>query len=337
MTVGTGAALLDDRRAVVVAGPPRSGSTTVSAALGLAAARRGGRVLVVSVDPSADLETALGTMARGEPRRTTVGIEGRGELWSERFDVASTFRRLVEAVSDDEATAAEVVENPLYETLTASLPGAADFMAPERLVQLAGSGDWDLVVLDTRSSTPAAGFLTAPERVRGFLGHPVYRALTLGQRTFGKMADAALSSFLGDVRKVAGPEVADDTVAFFRSIARLEAGLRRRLDEAVALLDAPTTGFVAVTSVRPEAVAETEAMLVRVGGRPDPATVVANRVAAPTGDDPWAEQVARESDELVRRLSARRGAGSALEVPDLGIGPADLAMFGAVGDALSAR
>ena len=48
------------------------------------------------------------------------------------------------------------------------------------------------------------------------------------------------------------------------------------------------------------------------------------------------EAGAGESDELVRRLSARSGAGSALEVPDLGIGPADLAMYGAVGDALFA-
>jgi anion-transporting ArsA/GET3 family ATPase len=306
---------LVDHDVVVVTGPPRSGSTTVAAALGLAAARRGRTVLVVTVDPSPDLVAAIGTVQPGTAARS--GIEAAGELWVERFDVPSTFGRLVGSIGD--GTSADVVGNPLYETLTASLPGAADFMALERLVQLAG--EWELVVLDTHSSTPAGSFLTAPDRVRGFLGHPVYRALTLGQRTLGRVADAALSSFLGDVKKVAGEDVANDLVAFFRAISRLEPGLRDRLDAAVDLLDLPTTAFAVVTNVRPEAVADCAALVGRLEGRRGTVTAVANRVTD-------------RADPLLERLWSDGNAGSTSTVPDMGIGGVDLAMLAHVGERL---
>ena len=117
---------------VVVCGPARSGSTTVAVALGLVAARRGLRAAVVTVDPTARVARETG-IDRHEPGRP-VRIDGSmvddvGELWLERLDITSAFDGLVCAVADDEEQAFSLSENPLYSTLTVSLPGAGDFMA----------------------------------------------------------------------------------------------------------------------------------------------------------------------------------------------------------------
>ena len=49
-----------ERRVLVTVGTGGVGKTTVAAALGLAAARRGRRVLVLTIDPARRLADALG-------------------------------------------------------------------------------------------------------------------------------------------------------------------------------------------------------------------------------------------------------------------------------------
>ena len=89
----------------------------------------------------------------------------------------------------------------------------------------------------------------------------MYRALTVGQRTFAKITDAASSMFLWAVKKLAGPQIVEDTVQFFRSLANIEGGLRTRAREVSALLRGPDTAFVVVSSPRAEAVGEAEHLL----------------------------------------------------------------------------
>jgi anion-transporting ArsA/GET3 family ATPase len=103
--------------------------------------------------------------------------------------------------------------------------------------------------------------LEAPDRLVGFLGHPVYRALTVGQRAFAKVTDAAASMFLWAVKRLAGPQIVEDTVNFFRSLANIEGGLRKRAKEVSTLLRDDDTCFVVVTSPRAEAVGEAKHLL----------------------------------------------------------------------------
>ena len=320
---------------VVVCGPARSGSTTVAVALGLVAARRGLRAVVVTVDPTARVARETG-IDRHEPGRP-VRIDGSmvddvGELWLERLDITSAFDGLVCAVADDEEQAFSLSENPLYSTLTVSLPGAGDFMALERLVQLHEGGEWDLVILDTPPSEPAGGFLSARERVLGFLDHPVYRALTVGRRTFGRVADAALSSFLGSVKRVAGSQVADDTTDFFRSFAEMESGLRERLAAAMDLLRADTSGFVVVSSARPEAIRETTLLGEQVASESTVYGLVVNRVIAPLDDDEyitseWLNGVLVAQAERIAGLCAALPEALTIAVPDTPGGVGDAASF----------
>ncbi|MGA9278499.1 ArsA family ATPase, partial [Ilumatobacter sp.] len=229
-------------------------------------AQAGRRTVVVTVDPARRLADALGLddgAAADEPHRVEgiVDESSEGELWALMLDAEQTFDRLVHEQSSSRKQADAVLNNPVYQAISGSLSGAQEYMAIERLHQLHVSGDWDLVIVDTPPSRHAIDLLEAPDRLVGFLGHPVYRALTMGQRTFAKITDAASSMFLWAVKRLAGPQIVEDTLEFFRSLANIEGGLRHRAKQVSELLRGDDTAFVVVSSPRAEAVGEAEHLL----------------------------------------------------------------------------
>ncbi|MBK9070708.1 MAG: AAA family ATPase [Myxococcales bacterium] len=78
------------RAILLCVGPGGVGKTTSSAALGLAAARAGRRVLVVTIDPAKRLADSLGLEALGhEPRLVDPALIAPapgGELWAMMLD-----------------------------------------------------------------------------------------------------------------------------------------------------------------------------------------------------------------------------------------------------------
>ncbi|MEP6299986.1 MAG: hypothetical protein ABJ382_21930, partial [Ilumatobacter sp.] len=167
----------------------------------------------------------------------------------------------------------------------------------------------------------------APDRPVGFPSHPVYRALTVGQRTFAKITDAASSMFLWAVKRLAGPQIVEDTVQFFRSLANIEGGLRQRAKEVSRLLRGDRTSFVVVCSPRAEAVGEAEHLLDAIAAKhfplgglvvnlihplPDPLSDADVELLADIGEGPLAEQVEWHR-ELTRLATAERNELVALE------------------------
>lgn len=267
---------------LVTCGPGGVGKTTTAAALGVAAARAGRKVVVVTVDPARRLADALGLeqgAAADAPHcvEDVPGVTGSGgELWALMLDAASTFDRLVNEQTTNEKQAQAILQNPVYRAISGSLSGAQEYMAIERLHQLHTSGEWDLVIVDTPPSRHAIDLLEAPDRLIGFLGHPVYRTLTAGQRVFAKVTNAAASMFLWAVKRLAGPQIVEDTIEFFRSLANIEPGLRRRAEEVSVLMRSDEATFVVVSSPRAEAIGEAEHLIgaLRDGGFPFAGVVI---------------------------------------------------------------
>lgn len=298
---------------IVTCGPGGVGKTTTAAALGLAAARAGRRVVVVTIDPARRLADALGIdeTASHHPHLVADAVAGPGSFSALMLDAERTFDELIRERAGDAAD--RILANSVYRSIAGSLAGAQEYMAIERLHQLHHSGEYDLVVIDTPPSRHAIDVLEAPDRLVRFLSNPVYRALTIPQRSFAKVTNAASSAFLWTVKRLAGPTIVEDTVEFFRAISGLEAGLRTRAAEMAALLRANHTAFVLVSSPRAEAIDEASYLATalheggfRLGGvvvnlvhplppalRLDPRTIAGL-------DGPLAEQVAyhRELTEL---------------------------------------
>lgn len=245
---------------LVTCGPGGVGKTTTAAALAVAAANTGRRVVVVTVDPARRLADALGLhpgAASNDPHRLEgVGEANGGELWALMLDAEETFDRLVREQAESEQHAEAILGNPVYQAISGSLSGAQEYMAIERLHQLWVTDDWDLVVVDTPPSRHAIDLLEAPDRLVRFLGSPIYRTLTAGQRAFARITDTATSVFLWAVKRLAGPQIVQDSIELFRSLSPLESGLRQRAKDVAALLRDERTAFVVVSSPRAEAVAE---------------------------------------------------------------------------------
>lgn len=244
---------------LVTCGPGGVGKTTTAAALAIGAARMGRRVVVVTVDPARRLADALGLDMSAhsfEPHEVKGATDGNGSLFALMLDAETTFDRMITDRASDPARAAAVLSNPVYRSIAGSLGGAQDYMAIERLHQLHTSGKYDLVVLDTPPSRHAIDLLEAPDRLMTFLGHPIYRVLTMPTRSFAKVTNAGSSAFLWMVRKLAGPKIVEDTIEFFRSLAGMEEGLRARAGEVAVILRSKETAFVLVSSPRAEAISE---------------------------------------------------------------------------------
>ena len=244
---------------LVTCGPGGVGKTTCAAALGIAAANAGRRVVVVTVDPARRLADALGIDVDAkmfDPHHVVgVGADG-GAFFALMLDAETTFDRMIVERAGSPDKAAKILANPVYRSIAGSLAGAQDYMSIERLHQLHNSGDYDLVIIDTPPSRDAIDLLEAPERLVGFLSHPIYRALTMPSRSFARVANAGTSAFLWVVRRLAGPRLVEDTVEFLRSLSGMEQGLRQRAGEVADLLRAETTAFVLVSSPRAEAISE---------------------------------------------------------------------------------
>ncbi len=346
---------------LVTCGPGGVGKTTTAAALGLAAARAGRRVVVVTIDPARRLADALGVDAAGsnEPHLVVGAVEGPGSFSALMLDAERTFDQLVRDHAGDAAE--RILTNRVYRSIAGSLSGAQEYMAIERLHQLHHSGDFDLVVIDTPPSRHAIDVLEAPDRLVRFLSNPVYRTLTLPTRSFAKVTHAATSAFLWTVKRLAGPAIVEDTIEFFRSLSGMEDGLRTRAAEMASELRADTTAFVLVSSPRAEAIDEASylATALHTGGfhlggvvvnmvHPLPPTLSPELVDSfhdGTLDGPLAEQVAyhlelsalaeAERTEL-NSLVALAGDATVCTVPLLDHDVHDLAALGELGALLTA-
>ena len=256
MSTSSVAEVLASAQLLVTCGPGGVGKTTTAAALGLAAARAGRRVVVVTIDPARRLADALGVAATAgnEPHLVDGVVDGPGSFSALMLDAERTFDDLIRERAGSGAEA--LLRNRVYRGIAGSMAGAQEYMAIERVHQLHHGGDYDLVVIDTPPSRHAIDVLTAPDRLVLFLSHPIYRALAIPTRSFARITNAASTAFLWTVKRLAGPKIVEDIIEFFRSLSGMEAGLRQRAAEMSALLRSPSTAFVLVSSPRAEAIDE---------------------------------------------------------------------------------
>ena len=68
-----------------------------------------------------------------------------------------------------------ILANRIYRNLTGALSGTQEYMAMEKLYELAEEGGFDLVVVDTPPTRNALDFLDAPRRLTRFLGHRLFQ------------------------------------------------------------------------------------------------------------------------------------------------------------------
>jgi anion-transporting ArsA/GET3 family ATPase len=271
--------VLDDADVVIAAGSGGVGKTTTAAALGVAAARRGRRVVVVTIDPARRLAEALGLGAAGlGDAPTRIDGPWSGELWAAMLDTRATFDAVVTRYADT-AQAQRILSNRFYRNMADALSGTQEYMAAEKLHELAEDARFDLVVVDTPPSRNALDFIDAPATLTRFLDHRLYRVLMAPTKRMTKAVGLATSAFVRTVSKVVGAAVVEDAIEFFQAFDGLEEGFRDRAHAVAERFRADTTAMVLVTSSRRDTLDEARWFARRLTEEGIPIrAVVANRV-----------------------------------------------------------
>ncbi|QUG99671.1 ArsA family ATPase [Saccharopolyspora erythraea] len=287
-------ALLDDpaTRVVVCCGSGGVGKTTTAAALAVRAAERGRKTVVLTIDPARRLAQALGLRELGnQPKQVVLeGFEPAGDLNAMMLDMRRTFDDMVRAHAGPERTE-QILSNPFYQTISTSFSGTQEYMAMEKLGQLAASGSWDLIVVDTPPSRSALDFLDAPQRLSTVLDGRLIKMLSSPARAGGKglrrIAAASFGMFSKAVSTIIGGQLLNDAAAFVQAFESTFGGFRERADRTYRLLRSPGTAFLVIAAPEPDALREAAYFVERLAGDGMPlAGLVANRTHPVVADLP---------------------------------------------------
>ncbi|SCD64057.1 Anion-transporting ATPase, ArsA/GET3 family, partial [Streptomyces sp. SolWspMP-sol7th] len=310
--------LLDDpaTRILVCCGSGGVGKTTTAAALGLRAAERGRKAVVLTIDPARRLAQSMGIDALDNTPRRVPGTKGDGELHAMMLDMKRTFDEIVEAHAEP-ARARAILENPFYQSLSAGFAGTQEYMAMEKLGQLRAGEQWDLIVVDTPPSRSALDFLDAPKNLGSFLDGKFLRVLMApakaGGRAGMKFLNAGMSLMTGTLGKLLGGQFLSDVQTFVAAMDTMFGGFRARADATYQLLQAPGTAFLVVAAPERDALREAAYFVRRLAEDGMPlAGLVLNRVhgggpAALTAERALSAAENLEDPGIVDQLDGKAG------------------------------
>ncbi|MGK3090708.1 ArsA family ATPase [Streptomyces sp. WAC01490] len=319
-------ALLDDPgiRIIVCCGSGGVGKTTTAAALGVRAAERGRKVVVLTIDPARRLAQSMGIDQLDNVPRRVEGIAGDGELHAMMLDMKRTFDETVEAHADAERARA-ILENPFYQSLSAGFAGTQEYMAMEKLGQLRARDEWDLIIVDTPPSRSALDFLDAPKRLGSFLDGKFIRLLMapakVGGRAGMKFLNVGMSMMTGTLGKLLGGQFLRDVQTFVAAMDTMFGGFRSRADATYKLLQAPGTAFLVVATPERDALREAAYFVERLAAEDMPlAGLVLNRAHGSEAARLSAEQALTAAENLddariVDQTAGKAGLGDR-EAPD---------------------
>jgi anion-transporting ArsA/GET3 family ATPase len=254
--------LLWEKRVLICCGSGGVGKTTTAAAISLYAALEGLKTIVLTIDPAKRLATSLGIADIDYRERKIpeaewekIGLNPKAPLYAMMLDTKRTFDNLIQKHSSNPETAQAILDNKLYQHLSNMMAGSQEYMAMEKLFEVAQEGDYDLIVLDTPPSRHALDFLEAPEKMRNMIGDSILRIFLkptiFASRAGFKLLDKTMRRIMASFDQVAGFEFLQDLSEMLVTTSGLLGGFKERAERVEKLLHDPRTSFLLVASPQP--------------------------------------------------------------------------------------
>lgn len=353
---------------VVCLGPGGVGKTTISAALAVRAATLGRAVDCMTVDPAPRLLDALGLGAdASEP--VEIALEhvhnprarkaNRARLRALRLDPKRTFDSIVGRYAPSLSARDAILENRIYRNLANALAGVTDYMAMEKMLELASDPATDMIVLDTPPAAEAIEFLDAPRRLLELLNSRAINLLSAPSGLFKgqlRVVDIAARAVLAAFDRATGINILSGVQSFVRSFEGMYEGFAARAARAQEMLRESNTAIVVVTVAEPSRVEQSREFIEALSQAGlSVSALVVNRVMAETPDAAdistakispalkrklkrnladYSALKARENISL-RALGKSLPSGAVLMVaPDLGREPRTLADLAEIGESI---
>lgn len=253
-------------RILLFTGKGGVGKTTTAAATALRCADAGLRTIVLSTDPAHSLADAF------DVPLASVGTPITERLWGQQLDAQE---RLEDAWADIQGYVMEVLDWAGVDAIEAEelsvVPGLDEVFALADIKAYAGSGEWDVIVVDCAPTAETIRFLSLPD-VLGWYMERIFPAT--------RRVNKALHPILSRVTKL--PVAGDDVFAAARRFYDRLDGVRE------ILTDPARTGVRLVVNPERMVIAEarrTYTYLSLFGYRVD--AVIANRLLPDAVTDPW--------------------------------------------------
>ena len=244
---------------IVCCGAGGVGKTTASASIALAGARRGQRVLVLTIDPSKRLAQALGIdrntphpIELSEARLKALGVSPPGTLSAWLLDPQHVSDQVVER--EAKASAQALMSNLIYREISGMVAGMQEYTAVEALHSFVKSEAYDLIVLDTPPARHALRFLDAPQRVASFLDKRIFK-LFVPDRSglLGKVAAKLIDEVLD---RAFGVHTRKELKQFFELFSQILDHLNHNQREMESLFRSAEVSFYLITTAQADVFAE---------------------------------------------------------------------------------
>ena len=300
--------LLDSKRILLCCGSGGVGKTTTAASLGLLAASRGRSVLVLTIDPAKRLAQAMGLdNLSHEPQAIDISkleaIDSAGALYGMMLDTKRTFDHLVERYAPSDEARQAIFDNRYYQHISSSLAGSREFMAMERVYEIASEGRYDLVVVDTPPSQHALDFIDAPKRMFDLFEGRFLKLLLKPYQVVGKRG---LSLFrrgseksLKFLEKLTGYQFINELSEFFLVFTDMFEGFKERSERVRELLGQNDSSFLLVCAPEPASLNQAQRFFQRLRGEDLPVGgMIVNRVHIARGPDQLSANCQQEITDL---------------------------------------
>jgi len=156
---------LFDKQLVIIAGKGGVGRTTVAAAMALASAHKGKRVLLAQTKSKERLSTLFGVSPVG-----TELVRVRDRLWAVNMTPAAALREYGAMVLRSEFIARQVLENKVSRAFLHAIPGLEDYSMLGKIwyhttEEQDGKRKWDQVIVDGPATGHLVTMLQIPQAI----------------------------------------------------------------------------------------------------------------------------------------------------------------------------